>query len=64
MRGCRIIWFWCAPSHIKETHKKLIAPVTLDPTPEDLEAQECVRSHFAKIEKDLLGGGATAVKRY
>ena len=46
------------------THKKLLAPVTLDPTPEDLEAQECVRSRIAKIEKELLGGGATTVRRY
>ena len=46
------------------THKKLLAPATLDPTPEDLEAQECVRSRIAKIEKELLGGGATTVKRY
>ena len=30
------------PSH-------LLAPVTLDPTPEDLEAQECVRSRIVKI---------------
>ena len=45
-------------------HKKLLAPVTLDPTPEDLEAQECVCSCIAKIEKELLGGGATTVKRY
>ena len=46
------------------THKKLLAPVTLDPTPEDLEAQECVRSRIAKIEKELLGGRATTVRRY
>ena len=46
------------------THKKLLTPVTLDPTPEDLEAQECVRSRIAKIEKELLGGRATTVKRY
>ena len=46
------------------THEGLIAPVTLDPTPEDLEAQECVRSHIAKIEKELLAGRATTVKRY
>ena len=46
------------------THKKLLAPVTLDPTPEDLEAQECVRSRIAKIERELLGGRATTVKRY
>ena len=46
------------------THKKLLAPVTLDPTPEDLEAQECVRSRIAKIERELLSGGATTVKRY
>ena len=46
------------------THKKLFAPVTLDPTPEDLEAQEWVRLCIAKIEKDLLGGGATTVKSY
>ena len=46
------------------THKKLLAPVTLDPTPEDLEAQECVRSRIAKIEKELLSGRATTVKRY
>ena len=45
------------------THKKLLAPVTLDPTPEDLEAQECVHSRIAKIEKELLGGRATTVKR-
>ena len=48
----------------QETHKKLLAPVTLDPTPEDLEAQECVGSRIAKIEKDLLGGAAATVKRY
>ena len=46
------------------THKKLLAPVTLDPTPEDLEAQECVHSRIAKIEKELLGGRATTVKHY
>ena len=46
------------------THKKLLAPVTLDPTPEDLEAQECVRSRIAKIEKELSGGKATTVKLY
>ena len=46
------------------THKKLLAHVTLDPTPEDLEAQECVRSHIAKVEREWLSGGATTVKRY
>ena len=46
------------------THKKLLVPVTLDPTPEDLEAQECVRSRIAKIEQELLGGRATTVKGY
>ena len=46
------------------THKKLLSPVTLDPTPKDLEAHKCVRSRIAKIEKELLGGGATAAKRY
>ena len=44
------------------THKKLLAPVTLDHTPDDSEAQECVRSRIAKIEKELLRGGATTVK--
>ena len=46
------------------THKKLLAPVSLDPIPEDLEAQECVRSRIAKIEQELLGGRATTVRRY
>ena len=46
------------------THKNLLAPVTVDHTPEDLKAQECVRSRIAKIEKELLGGAATTVKRY
>ena len=46
------------------THKKLLAHVTLDPTPEDLEAQERVRSRIAKIEKELLAGGVATVKRY
>ena len=46
------------------THKELLAPVTLDPTPEDLEAQECVRSRIAKIERELLDGRATTVERY
>ena len=46
------------------THKKLLAPVTLDPTPIHFEAQECVRSRIAKIEKELLAGRATIVKRY
>ena len=46
------------------THKILLAPVTLDPTPEDLEAQECVRSRIAKIEQELLGGEATTGKCY
>ena len=41
------------------THKKLLAPVTLDPTPKDSEAQECVRSRIAKIEKEVLSGRAT-----
>ena len=46
------------------THKKLLAPVTPDPTPEYLEAQECVRSPIAKIEQELLGGRATTVQHY
>ena len=46
------------------THKKFLTPVLLDPAPEDFEAQECVRSHIAKIEKELLGGAATTVKGY
>ena len=46
------------------THNKLLAPVTLDRTPDDLEAQECVRSRIAKIEGELLGERATTVKRY
>ena len=46
------------------THKKLLAPDTLDPTPKDLEAQDCLRSTIAKIERELLGGGATTVKHY
>ena len=46
------------------THKKLLAPVTLEPTPEVSEAQKCVRSRIAKIEKELLAGRATTVKRY
>ena len=46
------------------THKKLLAPSTLDPTPEHSEAQKCVRSHIAKIEKELLGGGASTVMCY
>ena len=61
-----------APNHLasvrtliyQATHKKLLAPVTPDPTPEDLEAQECVRSRIAKIEKDFLGGRATTVEHY
>ena len=46
------------------THIKLLPPVILDPTSEDLEATECVCSHIAKIEKELLGGRATTVKHY
>ena len=46
------------------THKKLLAPVTLDHTPDDSEAQERVRSRIVKIEKELLGGGATTVEHY
>ena len=48
------------------THKKLLAPVTLDHTPDDLEAQESLRLRIAKIRKELilLGGGASTVKRY
>ena len=46
------------------TQEKLLAPVTLDPTPKDLQAQECVRSRIVKIEKEFLGRGATTVKRY
>ena len=46
------------------THKKLLAPDTLDPTAADLEDQECVRSRIAKVEKELLGGRATTVERY
>ena len=46
------------------THKKLVSPVNLHSTPEDLEAQECVRSRIAKIEKEFLGGRTTTVKCY
>ena len=40
------------------THETIFTPVTLEVTPEDLKAQECVRSHIAKIEKELLCGGS------
>ena len=46
------------------THKSLLPHVPLDLTPEDLEAQECVRSPIAKIQNELLGGRATTLKRY
>ena len=48
------------------THKTLLATLTLDPTPKDLEAQECVLSRSAKIEEELLGGGGggTTAKSY
>ena len=60
------------PNHLPSVHtltyqatqRNLLAPVPLDPTPEDLEAQECVRSRIAKIEKESLGGRATTIKRY
>ena len=52
-----------APTY-QATHKKLFAPVALDPTPEDLRTQGCVRSGIAKVEKELLGGRANTVKRY
>ena len=55
---------WVRTLTYQATHKKLLTPVTLDPTPEDLEAQECVRSRIAKIGKELLGGTATTVKCY
>ena len=41
------------------THKKLLAPVTLDQTPEDFEEQQCVPARTSKIEKESLSGGAT-----
>ena len=46
------------------THKQLLAPVTMDPTAADSEAQKCVRSRIATIEKELLGEEATTVKCY
>ena len=46
------------------TQRKILAPVTVDTTTKDLKAQDCVRSRFAKIQKELLGGGANTVKRY
>ena len=46
------------------TRKQILATATLDPTAEDLEAQECVCSRMAKIEEELLGKGATSVKLY
>ena len=46
------------------TNKKIPAPVTLEPRPNDFEAQECVRSRIAKMGKRLLGGGATTMKGY
>ena len=49
---------WVRTLTYQVTHKKLLAPVTLDPTPEDLEAQECVRSRIAKIEKRVIGRGS------
>ena len=64
MKGCRIMWCRCAPSHTKPLKKRFLAPFTLDPSPKDLEAQECVHSHLAKLEKKLLGWGSTTVKRY
>ena len=64
MKGCLTIWFSGRTHTYQATHKKILAPVTLHPVPEDLEAQECVRSRIAKIEKKLLGGRTTTVKRY
>ena len=46
------------------THQKVLAPVTLDPGPYDLEAQECVRTRIAQIAKELLGGGGATVRHY
>ena len=45
------------------TYENILAAVTIDPTPDDFEAQECVHSRIAEIEKEVLGGGATTVKR-
>ena len=39
------------------THKKLLAPVPLDPSPEVSEAQE-------KLKKSYRAGGGTTVRRY
>ena len=55
---------WVRTLTYQATYKKILAPVTLDPTPEDSEAQQCVRSRIAPIKKELLGGGATTMKRY
>ena len=46
------------------THKNLLVPVTLDPNPDGLEAQEYVRAHIARVEEELLGWGPNTVKRY
>ena len=46
------------------SHKKLLAPHTLEPTPEDFQAQECVRSCIAKLKKSCWAVGATTMKRY
>ena len=46
------------------TQKQLLALINLDATPEDFQAQECVRSRIAKIQKESLGQEATTMKRY
>ena len=46
------------------THKELLAPVTLDPTQQRFGGARKRASRIAKIEKELLGGGATMVNRY
>ena len=62
MNGSRTIWLRCAPSHIKRPIKNSSLPFLLTLPPK--KAQECVPSRIAKIQKELLGGRATTVKRY
>ena len=45
------------------TSKKLLSHVTLNPTPEDFEAQECVRLRISAIESDMQKRGISKVTK-
>ena len=64
MKGCRIIWCRCAPSHTKPLKKNSSLPLLLTPPPKIWRRKNACVHTLKKLKKSYWAGGGTTVKRY